>query len=145
MLWWKGLRWNLQCLFGLQIVTLRGRLFPCYRTKFGSTLLCAVKPNLLSPHCGDRKYSVYCRAPSKKNGQLMLKRPKFPEGFQERVVKDSVSEGAAGMWSACVQFSGRLASRWNFVHHQFGFNQSGVYVLAVSSFLLVGSTSCKTT
>ena len=55
------------------------------------------KANLLIPVCSEGKYSIYCRAPSKKNGQLMLKRPKFPEGVQERVVKGSVSEGAAGM------------------------------------------------
>ena len=36
------------------------------------------------------KVRVYCRAPRKENGQLMLKRPGLPDGFQARVFKDSV-------------------------------------------------------
>ena len=34
--------------------------------------------------------------PSKENGQLMLKRPKFSDGFQGRVLKDSVKETVTG-------------------------------------------------
>lgn len=84
-------------------MTLRGRLFPCYRTKFESTLLCAVKPNLLLPHCGDSKYSIYCRASSKESGQLVLKRPELPNGFQGRVLK--ATAGAMGAAPA-------LSSNW---------------------------------
>ena len=43
------------------------------------------KVNLLTPGWGEGKISVYCRAPSKQNGQLMLKRPKVPDGFQRWV------------------------------------------------------------
>lgn len=135
---------ELTVLIWTQIVTLRGRLFPCYRTKFESTLLCAVKPNLLLPHCGDSKYSIYCRASSKKNGQLMLKRPKFPEGFQERVVKGSVRRG----FRACDQLV---------CNSQVGWHQGEILVSSIFWFQPVwslcacgqqfssGSASCKTT
>ena len=53
------------------------------------------KANLLTPNCGEGKYRFYCRAPSKK-GQLMLKRPELPSGFQAKGFKGSVREGAAG-------------------------------------------------
>ena len=40
------------------------------------------KPILLTPGCGEGKYSVYCRAPNKENWQLMLKRTELSrEGF----------------------------------------------------------------
>ena len=43
------------------------------------------------------------------------------------------------MWSACGQFSYWLASRWSSKHLQSsGFSQTWVYVLAVSSFHLLG-------
>ena len=35
--------------------------------------------------CGEGKYSIYCRAPSQENGQVMLRRPELPDGFWERV------------------------------------------------------------
>ena len=41
--------------------------------------------SLLTPVCGEGKYSVYYKAPSvrssKNNWQLMLKRPELPSGF----------------------------------------------------------------
>ena len=39
------------------------------------------KADLLTLVSGEGKYSVYCRAPSKENRQLMLKRFEFPDGF----------------------------------------------------------------
>ena len=60
------------------------------------------KVSLLTPGCGEGKYSVDCRAPSKENGQLMLRRPELPNPFQGRGFKSSVREGAAGcMISLC--------------------------------------------
>ena len=60
------------------------------------------KANLLTPACVEGQYSVYCRVPSKENRQLMLKRPKLPDGFQGRGFKGSVREGTAGyMISLC--------------------------------------------
>ena len=56
----------------------------CYLTKLGSTLLPHSKATLLTLGCGEGKHSVYCRAPSKENRQLVLKRPKLPSGFQGR-------------------------------------------------------------
>ena len=97
------------------------------------------KTNLLTLGCGEGKHNIDCRAPSKENGQLMLKRPKLPDGFQGRGFKGRVREGLQGVWSARAQFLDWLASRWSFKHHQLsGFNQSRVYVLVVSSFHLVG-------
>ena len=40
-------------------------------------------------------YGIYCRAPSRENGQLMLKKPEYPDGFQGRGFKGNVREGAA--------------------------------------------------
>ena len=48
------------------------------------------KANLLTLGCGEGKYSVCCRAPSKENRQLMLKSSKLPDGFQRRVFKDNI-------------------------------------------------------
>ena len=48
------------------------------------------KTNLLTPGCGEGKYSVYCRVPSKENKQLVLKRPELPNGFQGRVFKSNI-------------------------------------------------------
>ena len=39
---------------------------------------------------------VYGGTPSKENGQPMLKRPKFPGGFQGRVLKPTFGVRAAG-------------------------------------------------
>jgi len=47
------------------------------------------------------KYSIYCRAPSKENGQLVLKRPELPNAFQGRVLKATLgAKGAAPALSA---------------------------------------------
>ena len=42
------------------------------------------KANLVTPGCGEGKYSVYCKAPNvgpSKNGQLVPKRLELPSGF----------------------------------------------------------------
>ena len=52
------------------------------------------KAKLLTLGCGEGRVSIYCRAPSKENGQLVLKRPELPNGFQGRGFKGSVREGA---------------------------------------------------
>lgn len=43
--------------------------------------------NIRTPGCGEGKYSIYCRAPSKESGQLMFKRL---DGFQRRVFKSNI-------------------------------------------------------
>ena len=52
------------------------------------------KANLMTPGCGQGKYSVYCKAPNmgpnKENRKLRLTRPKLPSGFQGRGFKVSV-------------------------------------------------------
>ena len=44
----------------------------------------------LTSCCGEGKYKIYFRVPSK-NRQLKLKRPKLPEGFQGSVSKGNIS------------------------------------------------------
>ena len=48
--------------------------------------------NLLTPSCGEGKYSIYKKAPnmgpSMENEQLMLKRWELPGDFQGRIFKD---------------------------------------------------------
>ena len=97
------------------------------------------KANLLTPGCGEGKYNLYCRAPSTEKGQLKLKGPELPNGFQERDFKGTVRERTAGCMISCAQFLDWLASGWSFNPHQrSGFSQSRVFMLAVSSFCLVG-------
>ena len=38
--------------------------------------------NLLTLGCGEEKNNIDCRGASKENRQVMLKRPKLPDGFQ---------------------------------------------------------------
>lgn len=54
------------------------------------------------------KYRVYCRAPSKEKGQIMLKRPRLPKAFQGRVLKAMWGKGLQGTWSDHARF--RLAA-----------------------------------
>ena len=63
------------------------------------------KANLLTQGCDEGKYNIYCRAPSKENGQLMLKRPKLPNGIQGRGFKVSVREGGCKVYDQLVHNS----------------------------------------
>ena len=96
--------------------------------------------------CGERKCSVYCRAPSKEYRQLVFKRPKtFRKRFQREV-----EEGA---FCVCDQLMDILLIGGGKVieteHHQpSASNWSGVYLL-VGSIQLTSSTRgsfsiCKT-
>ena len=49
--------------------------------------------------------------PSKENGQLMLKRPKVPDGFQGRVFKGKVRERVSGCMISCGYLSDWLVVR----------------------------------
>lgn len=40
----------------------------CYQTKLGSAYLIHSQAVLLAPGCSEGRYSIYCRAPNKKNG-----------------------------------------------------------------------------
>ena len=54
------------------------------------------KASLLTLVMVEGKYSIYCRATNKENGQLVLKRPELPNGFQGRVLKATLGvRGAA--------------------------------------------------
>ena len=86
--------------------------------------------------CGEGKYSIYCRASSKENRQLMIKRPKFLDGFQERVFKGNIwGEGCRGhdflligwWWGDRVVFQKSSSSSTDS-------NQSGVSVLVLSMY-----------
>ena len=56
-----------------------------YWTELGSVGPPHSKTNLLTSGCGEGNYSIVCRVPSKEKGQLMLKRPEPPNGFQGSV------------------------------------------------------------
>ena len=45
---------------------------------------------LLTLGCDEGKYRVYCRVPSKENGQLMLKRLKLSDGLKEGSFKGNI-------------------------------------------------------
>ena len=62
------------------------------------------KANLLTSDCGERKYSIYCKAPSKEYGQLMLQRHELPDGFQGSVLK-RVRQCGGGEVTECVDHS----------------------------------------
>ena len=68
-----------------------------------------VTPPLVALYChcastGEGKCRVYCKPPSKENGQVLLKRPELPDGFWGRAFKGKVREGVAGY----------LISSWTF-------------------------------
>ena len=64
------------------------------------------KANLLTLGCSEQKYSIYCRAQSKGNGQLMFKRLELPDEFHGRGFKGSVREETAGcLISQCTILS----------------------------------------
>ena len=50
------------------------------------------KASLPLTGCGEGKYSVHHRAPSKESKQLVFKRPKLAASLQEKVFKDRVKE-----------------------------------------------------
>ena len=65
--------------------------------KLGSAGLPCSKVNLLTSGCGEGKYRVICRVPSKEKELLMCSRPKFPNGFQRSNFKGpKVKEIVAG-------------------------------------------------
>ena len=106
------------------------------------TCLCShlhSKANLLTLGYSEGKYSIYCRAPSKENGQLTFKSPKLLNGFQGRGFKGKVREGA----TVCLISSFRILKLVGFkvkfcIINLLLFNWSRVCVLAVSSFHVVG-------
>ena len=72
-------------------------------TETNLDLLAHSKVNLLTPGCGEGKYSVYCRVPNKENAWLMLKIPKLSDNFEGRSFKGSMRKGASGrMISMCT-------------------------------------------
>ena len=95
------------------------------------------KANLLTLGCGEGKYSIYRRAPSKENGQLVLKRPKLPNGFQGRGFKYSVREGAAGCVISLYTILRLIGIKVKFQAPSMLWFQP-VYVLVISSFHLMG-------
>ena len=62
-----------------------------------------IEPHLVkSICCREGECSVYCRPQARSPGQLVLKRPKFPEGFQRKVYRDRVGEGGCGVCDQLV-------------------------------------------
>lgn len=57
------------------------------------------KADLLMPGCGKGKCGIYYKTPSKESRQLVLQRPKLPDGFQGTIFKDRVKEEGCGALS----------------------------------------------
>ena len=69
--------------------------------RVGSADACAIEPRVLTPGCGEGTYRVNVQSPSKENGQLVIKRPALPDGFQAQVFKGyGRGCGLQGAWSA---------------------------------------------
>ena len=107
--------------------------FHCYQTKLRPTHTCS-KADLVTLGCDEGKSSVYCRRQARSLGQLMLKRPQLPEGFQGKAFKhrwrESVEGYATSLWTY-FWLAGSEVIRNQ--HQPSGSSRSGVY-------LLVGST-----
>ena len=55
------------------------------------------KASLLTPGCGEGQCSIYCRRQARSPGQLVLKSPELPEGFQGKVYKEGEGRGLWGV------------------------------------------------
>ena len=106
------------------------------------------KPNLLSWACGERKYSIYYRAPSEESGQLILKRLELPRDFQERIFKVMLEVRVAGCvisaWSFFWLVSDEVIE-WRFGNlcHQPSASKESVVLVFVVSVLPPPSTWMK--
>ena len=69
----------------------------CYQTKLGSACPRAVKPIYWHWVLVKESAAFTEGHQARRPGQLVLKRPKFPEGFQGKVFKDRVREGGLGV------------------------------------------------
>ena len=94
-----------------------------YWTELVSNCLPCSKANLLTLGCGKGNYSVNFRFPSEENGQFMLKRPKYPDGFQGRVFKGSIY-GAGCSSGTFFWLIGDEVTGWCFenLNHQLSFS-----------------------
>lgn len=62
----------------------------CWRTQLRFTCPMHSKANLPTPSCSEGEYRIYCRATSKENRKLELKRSKLLDNFQERAFKGNI-------------------------------------------------------
>ena len=66
-----------------------------YQTKLGSA--CPTQQNQSTHQVVVKKSTAFvCRVPTKENGQLLLKRPGLPSGFQARVFKGNTGMRVVG-------------------------------------------------
>ena len=89
---------------------------------------------------GKESTAFICRAPCKENGQLMLKRPELPNGFQGRAFKATFGVKVRGGMNFFWLVGGEVI-RWcsgDLNHQPSGSNQSGVHVLVVTILHLGG-------
>ena len=68
-----------------------------YQAQFVSAYPTQSRANLLTQGRAEEMYNVYCKVSNKENGQLMLKRPKLPNGFQGKVFKSNMKGEGCGM------------------------------------------------
>ena len=84
-----------------------------------------------------KESSELIAGPGKKAGQIMLKRPNSSMVFREGVLRQCEQEGCRV--HDCLVWGSLVAIRWSYKQNQpSGFDQSGVYVLAVRSAHLEG-------
>ena len=55
--------------------------------------------------CGEGNCNVYCKAPDKELGQLILRKPELPDGFQGNIFKGKVREGSCSVCDQLVHDS----------------------------------------
>ena len=74
-----------------------------------------------------------CGDPIKENGQLMLKRPRLPDGFQGRTFKGNICGEGCSVWTFLWLVDGQVTGWcfWDLNHQPSGSRQSSVYLLVV--------------
>ena len=113
----------------------------CYQTKFGSTRPCALKPIYWHQVVGEGKYSIYCRCQARRTGRSCSEDSNSLMAFRGRVLKAVRGRVLQGAWSARIQFSDWLASRWSFEHCLS--TSLGSTCLWSAVFIWRGSAFCK--
>lgn len=102
-------------------------------------LLVAQKASPWETSVGGKGKAALSWSPETREDDGMMSEDIPATSWETKVLKAGGGRGLPGACSAHAQFSDWLTSRWSFEHLQSsGFNWSGVYVLVVTSFYLVG-------
>ena len=107
--------WVLHCSCKIRLLTVLMYCFPkCYWTKRGLACPSAVKP-IYWHQVVVKESAHWLQAPSKEFRQLVLKRPRFPEGAKKRFLKTGWGRGVMGYatssWTAFWLTGGEVSKR----------------------------------